>query len=57
MSPIAVEYRVTPLGATLKALGQVDEATSVLRPIVLGKAQYDDRAAATKMYQELTGGH
>jgi putative PEP-CTERM system TPR-repeat lipoprotein len=43
-------------GATLKALGQVDQATSVLRPIVLGKAEYEDRPAAEKMYRELTGG-
>ncbi len=44
------------LGAALKAAGQVDEAVTVLRPIVLGKAEFDDRAEATKMFQELTGG-
>lgn len=43
-------------GATLKALGQVDEAASVLRPLVLGKAEFDDRETATKLYKELTGG-
>lgn len=42
-------------GATLKALGQVDQAANVLRPIVMGKAEFEDRPTATKLLQEITG--
>lgn len=42
-------------GATLKALGQVDQAAAVLRPLVMGKAEFEDRPTATKLLQEITG--
>ncbi len=45
------------LGATLKALGQVDEATSVLRPVVMGKLEFEDRETATKLFKEISGDH
>ncbi len=38
----------------LNAVGQKDEAISVLRPIVLGNAVFDEKTAAKRMFDELS---
>ena len=38
----------------LVAVGQKDEAVSVLRPIVLGNAAFDEKTAAKRMFDELS---
>ncbi|MBC7637590.1 MAG: PEP-CTERM system TPR-repeat protein PrsT [Acetobacteraceae bacterium] len=38
----------------LNAVGKKDEAVSVLRPIVLGKAEFDEKPAAKRMFDELS---
>lgn len=50
---LAIQYH---LGVALKEAGQKDEAISVLRPIVLGVQDFDDKPAAKKLLDELTGG-
>jgi putative PEP-CTERM system TPR-repeat lipoprotein len=50
-SDATVQYH---LGVTLKAVGRSDEAISVLRPLVVGRAEFEDRAAAQTLFDELT---
>ncbi len=50
---MAIQYH---LGVALKQTGQKDEAISVLRPIVLGPQQFDDKAEAKRVLDSLTNG-
>jgi putative PEP-CTERM system TPR-repeat lipoprotein len=50
---MAIQYH---LGVALKQAGQKDEAISVLRPIVLGPQQFDDKAEAKRVLESLTSG-
>lgn len=50
---MAIQYH---LGVALKQIGEKDEAISVLRPIVLGPQQFDDKAAAKQVLESLTNG-
>lgn len=50
---LAMQYH---LGVALKEAGQKDAAISVLRPIVLGVREFDDKPAAKRLLDSLTGG-
>jgi putative PEP-CTERM system TPR-repeat lipoprotein len=50
---MAIQYH---LGVALKQTGQKDEAISVLRPIVLGPQQFDDKPEAKRVLDSLTSG-
>jgi len=42
------------LGVALKALGRSDDAMAVLRPLLVSRAEFEDRAAAQALLDELT---
>jgi putative PEP-CTERM system TPR-repeat lipoprotein len=49
---MAIKYH---LAAALKDTGQKDDAVKLLQPIVAGREDFDDKAAARKLLEELTG--